>query len=132
MVEHKSGLGEKAMQRAQQFNQRGITLFGAIFFMLILGGLALLGMRVVPAVTEFREVQNAMIKARDASTTVAEVRRAFDQTAAAGYIETVNSQNLDVTKEEDKIVVSIAYEKKIPIMGPVSLVIDFAGTTKGK
>jgi hypothetical protein len=128
----RSSVGEKMMVRAQRFGQRGITLFGAIFFMLVLGGLALVGMRVVPAVTEFREVQNAMLKARDASTTVAEVRRAFDQTASAGYIESVTGKDLDVTKQEDKIVVSVAYAKKIPLAGPVSLTIDFAGTTQGK
>jgi hypothetical protein len=125
-------MGEIAMYQAKRYGQRGITLFGAVFFMLVIGGLILLGMRVVPAVTEFREVQGAMIKARDSSTTVAEVRRAFDLTASAGYITSVTSKDLDVSKQDDKIVVSVAYAKKIPLMGPVSLVIDFAGSTQGK
>jgi hypothetical protein len=112
--------------------QRGITLFGAIFFMLVLGGLALVGMKVVPAITEFREVQSAIVKARDNAASVAEVRRAFDMAATAGYISAVAGKDLEVTKENDKIVVSVAYEKKIPIMAPVSIVIDFNTTTRGK
>jgi type II secretory pathway pseudopilin PulG len=118
--------------RNQWHRQRGITLFGAIFVMIILGGLALLGMKVVPAVTEFREVQNAILKARDGAASVADVRRNFDMASAAGYISSVTGKDLDVTKENDKIVVSVAYSKKIPIMEPVSLVIDFNTTTRGK
>jgi hypothetical protein len=120
------------MHKVRQRYQRGITLFGAIFFMLILGGLALLGMKVTPAVNEYFDVQKAIVKARDGASSVADVRRNFDLAASAGYISSVTGKDLDVTKENDKIVVSVAYSKKIPIMEPVSLVIDFNTTTRGK
>jgi hypothetical protein len=119
-------------KHVQWRRQRGITLFGAIFFMLVLGGLALLGMKVTPAVNEYFDVQKAILKARDGAASVGEVRRNFDLAASAGYISSVTGKDLDVTKENDKIVVSVAYSKKIPIMEPVSLVIDFNTTTRGK
>jgi Domain of unknown function (DUF4845) len=120
------------MSKARQHHQRGITLFGAVFVMAVLAGLVLLGMKVVPAVNEYTEVQKAMIKARDGATSVADVRRNFDLASAAGYISSVSGKDLDVTKENDKIVVSVAYSKKIPLVEPVSLVIDFNTTTRGK
>ncbi|MGL4574203.1 MAG: DUF4845 domain-containing protein [Burkholderiaceae bacterium] len=120
------------MSKARQHHQRGITLFGAVFFMAILGGLVLLGMKVTPAVNEYFDVQKAIIKARDGASSVADVRRNFDLAASAGYISSISGKDLDVTKENDKIVVSVAYSKKIPLMEPVSLVIDFNTTTRGK
>jgi hypothetical protein len=36
------------------------------------------------------------------------------------------------TKEGDRIVVSYAYQKRIPILDNVALVIDFAGTTRDR
>jgi hypothetical protein len=47
-------------------------------------------------------------------------------------VEYIKANDLDITKEGDKIVISYAYQKKIPILDNVSLVIDFAGTTRDR
>jgi hypothetical protein len=120
------------MSKVGRYRERGISLFGALFFMIVAGAGVLLGMKVVPAINEYSDVQKAIIKARDGAASVADVRRNFDLAAAAGYVTSVSGKDLEVTKENDKIVVSVAYEKKIPLVAPVSLVIDFNTTTRGK
>ncbi len=47
-------------------------------------------------------------------------------------ITSITSSDLDITKEGDRIVVSYAYTKRIPILDNVALVIDFAGTTRDR
>ncbi len=61
-----------------------------------------------------------------------EIQAAFDRHATIDDITSINAKDLDITKEGDQIVISYAYQKKIPIVDNVSLVIDFAGTTRDR
>ena len=42
----------------------------------------------------------------------------------------MSGKDLDITQVNDDIVVAFAYTKKIPLFGPVSLTIDYAGSSK--
>lgn len=113
--------------------QRGVSLLG----LLIVGGLialiVIVGMQAVPSMSEFQEIKKAVRIAKDAGSTVPEIRASFDKQAAAGYITTLSGKDLDITKDTSgDVVVSFAYEKKLPLFGPVSLVIDYAGSSKSR
>ena len=59
-----------------------------------------------------------------------EIQAAFDRHATIDDITSIKATDLDITKEGDQIVISYAYQKRIPILDNVALVIDFAGTTR--
>ncbi len=60
--------------------QRGITLFGLLFWAVFIGFGAYLVVRVLPTINEWLTIQQAVEKiARSAPSTVAEVRQAFDK-----------------------------------------------------
>jgi hypothetical protein len=61
---------------------------------------------------------------------VAEVKAAFNKYAEVDHLAFTADQ-LDVSKENGKIVISFEYEKRIPLFGNVSLVIDYKGSTAG-
>ncbi len=63
---------------------------------------------------------------------VREIQAAFDRHATIDDITSISSRDLDITKEGDRIVVSYAYAKKVPITDNVALVIDFSGTTRDR
>ncbi|MGH6623297.1 MAG: DUF4845 domain-containing protein, partial [Burkholderiaceae bacterium] len=65
-------------------------------------------------------------------TTVRDIQAAFDRHATIDDITSIRSTDLDITKEGDQVVISYAYQKKIPVVDNVSLVIDFAGTTRDR
>lgn len=109
--------------------QRGLSIIGLIFIGLIVVGLLALGFRTVPAVIEYIAIERAVQKIKNEATTVPEIRAAFDRHATIDDITSINSKDLDITKEGDQIVISYAYQKKIPVIDNVSLVIDFAGKT---
>lgn len=109
--------------------QRGITLIGLIFVLAILGAIGVLGLKVVPTVVEYASVKKAVASARNSGTTIPEIRAAFDRQADVGYIDSITSKDLDIYKDGDEIQIDFAYSKKIPLFGPASLLLEYAGST---
>ena len=115
----------------QAAKQRGVTLFGLLFWAVIVGFLALIGMRVLPALNEYFTIKRAINKITletTATTTVPEIRTAFERQKDVEYsITTISSKDLVITKENEKIVVSFAYDKEVELVKPVFLLIKFEG-----
>jgi type II secretory pathway pseudopilin PulG len=109
--------------------QRGVTLIGLIFSIAVLSGVAMLAMKIIPLFVEFDSIKKAMILARDGSASPAQVRGVFDRQVLAGYITSVKGADLEVVKQNGELVVSVAYDKKIPLIGPASLLLEFSNTT---
>jgi Tfp pilus assembly major pilin PilA len=117
------------MTFGSKFNQRGVSLVGLIFVLGILAMIAVLAMKVVPTVLEYNTIQKAIVTAKGSGQTVREIQSSFDKQAEVGYIESISGKDLEITKAGSEIEVSFAYQKKIPLFGPASLVLDYAGTT---
>ena len=110
--------------------QHGVSIVGLIVIVVVLGFLAIVGLRVAPTFVEYRAIQSAVKKARASANTIPEMQKAFDRSATIDDITTLTGKDLDYLKVDDDIVISFAYVKKIPLFGPVSLTIDYAGTSK--
>jgi hypothetical protein len=107
--------------------QRGITLIGLVFWAIVVSTVLLLTLRVVPTVNEFYTAKRAIEKvARTGGSTVSEIRNAFDRYKDIEYsITSISGKDLVITKENDRVVVSFAYDKEIELFGPVSLLIKY-------
>jgi hypothetical protein len=130
MSEGISMSGHSVPARARQ---RGITLFGLLFWAVLVSMGALLIMKVAPAINEYRTLKSMVNKAaREGGSTVPEIRAAFDRYAQIEYgLEAIRSgRDLDITKEDDRVVIRFAYDKEIELMSPVFLVIKFRGESK--
>ena len=116
----------------RKMKQRGITLFGLMFWAIIVGFLALIGMRVLPTLNEYFTIQRAVKKiAADSPSTVPEVRSAFEKQKDIEYsITSISAKDLVVTKENDKVVIKFAYDKEVEIVKPVYLLIKYEGGSK--
>ena len=117
---------------SRRASQRGVTLFGLLFWALLIGFGAYLVIRVFPTVNEYLTIKSAVEKiAALQPATVAEVRTAFDRQKEVEYsISTISGKDLLVSKENDRVVVAFSYDKLIPIYGPVSLLIRYEGRSK--
>ncbi|OGB02250.1 MAG: DUF4845 domain-containing protein [Burkholderiales bacterium RIFCSPLOWO2_12_FULL_64_99] len=109
--------------------QSGVTLIGLLFWAVLLSSAALLTMKVFPAVSEYRTILSMVNKIGDSGgSTVPEIRAAFDRAAQIEYgVTSITSKDLEVTKEDDKVVIRFAYDKEIPLFEPVYLLIKFEG-----
>lgn len=114
-------------RRSPPSAQRGVTLFGLMSWAIVIGFVAYLVLRVFPTVNEFVTIKRAIDKvAASSPSTVAEVRAAFDRQRDIEYsISSITGKDLEITKENDKVVISVAYDKEIPLYGPVFLVIKY-------
>lgn len=107
-----------------------MSLVGLIVVLGVLGFAGVLAMKIVPTYTEYRAIQNAIVTAKAVGgNSVVEVQKAFDASATTGYISSITSRDLVIAKENGEMEVSFAYEKKIPLAGPASLLLEYQGTT---
>ena len=117
------------MKLRSNIKQRGVSVTGLIFILAIIGMIAVVAMKVVPTVTEYMSIKRAIGSAKAAGTTPAEVRSSFDKQADINYIGSIDSKDLEIEKNGDTLDVSFEYQKKISLVGPVSLLIDYEGST---
>ena len=110
--------------------QSGLTLSGLILALILIGLAAVIGMQVVPAVVEYQSIKKAIIDSRNSGHTVAEIEMAFNKQANAGYITVIRGSDLTIVKENKEYQVSFAYDKKLHLIGPASLLLEFSGTTE--
>lgn len=113
--------------------QRGVALSGLLFWSIVLILVSVLGLKVAPTFIEYQKIVKD-IKATAAKagpeSTVADVRNSFDKFADIDALDFKGNQ-LDITKENGKIVISFDYEKRIPLFWNVSLLINYKGSTAG-
>jgi Tfp pilus assembly protein PilX len=110
-------------------SQRGLTLIGLLFWGVLVAIVALVVIRVLPTINEYTTIQRAVTKiAQDAPATVGEARKAFERQRDIEYsISSIGPENLQITKENDKVVIRFEYNKEIPLVDPVFLLIKYSG-----
>jgi len=120
---------KKNTPRAQQ---RGITLFGLMFWAIVLGFFGYVLVRTLPTVNEYLTIQRTIEKiAASQPATVNEARLAFDRQKEIEYsIASVTGKDLQITKENDKVVISYAYNKEVLLWGPVYVLLKYDGRSK--
>ncbi len=109
--------------------QQGLSLVGLIMVLIALSLVAVLAMRVVPVVTEFFSIRNAIQKAQADGNSVQTIKQSFMSQSVAGYFKAVSADDLQITQENGRYDVSVAYQQKIGLFGPVSLLFEFETTT---
>jgi hypothetical protein len=112
--------------------QRGLTLIGLLLSGIVIALIALVVMRVVPTVIEYFNIKKAVVRATSASPSglPSEIRTAFDRSQAIDDFSAVAAKDLVITKVNDQTIVSFAYEKRVPLFGPASLLIEYKGDSR--
>jgi hypothetical protein len=119
----------QACSNGYNSRQQGISLIGLIFVLAALGFVGVLALKIVPTYTEFRASQTARVSSNPAGGWGCELQLSFPANAPADYISSINSRDLIIAKENGETEISFAYEKKIPLVGPASLLLEYQGTT---
>lgn len=114
--------------------QRGMTFIGLVFVIAGIVFVAVIGMKLVPAYIEFLEVKKAITKVANAPSfaemSKKDIEDAFDRSAAIDDIKVVQGSDLDVAKGgSGKPVVSVEYQKVVPLVANVSALLDFKASS---
>jgi hypothetical protein len=127
------GMGARAtISAGRAGRQRGLSLIGLLFWAILIASVALLAMKVLPSLNEYFTIQRAVNKlASSGATTVAEVRNAFERQKDIEYsISSIGGKDLDITKENERLVIRFGYDKEIELIDPVFLVIKYRGRSQ--
>ena len=111
---------------------RGVTLIGFIFMAAIVAALGIVVFRAIPIYNEFFTVKK-ILKAIDVGnndTTPASIRNQFILKASADYVSDIKASDLEITKENGKILISVTYSKTVPLFYNVSLLFDFEASNR--
>lgn len=109
--------------------QHGLSMIGFLFVIVIVALVAVLAMKVVPTVVEYTAIKKALVTAKQNGTSAIEIQNAFNRARDVNYIDSVDGKDLEIVKTADGFEVSVAYEKRIPLVGPASLVLDYQAST---
>lgn len=117
---------------ASRSTQRGLTLFGLLFWAMLVGFGGYLLVRILPTINEYSTIRRTVDTiAKSQPGTVAEARQLFDKQKDLEYsIGSISGKDLVVTKENDKVVISFAYDNVIPVYGPVYILIKYSGSSR--
>lgn len=114
--------------------QRGITLTGFLVFAALAVSALLLAFKIGPAYSEFYTIQKIMrtVAAEPAMQMAArgEVNTAFNNRATIENIKVISYNDLEVSKEGGKLVISAAYSVKVPLFYNLSACMEFAPSSE--
>jgi hypothetical protein len=118
--------------RLARAGQRGISLFGLMFWGVVLVFVAYVAVLTLPTVNEYLTIQRAVEKiAAGQPNTVGEARNLFDRQKDVEYsISSISGKDLVVTKENDRVVIAFAYNKEIALAGPVYILLKCEGRSR--
>jgi Tfp pilus assembly major pilin PilA len=111
---------------------RGFSLIGLMFWAIVIGFIGYVAVRVLPTVNEYLTIQRAVNRvAAESPATVAEVRKAFEKQKDIEYaISSISGKDLEITKENERLVIRFAYDKEIALVEPVFLLVKYQGRSK--
>lgn len=121
-------------QRQFGNTQKGLSLLSMALLGVAFALVAILGAKCFPVVTEYLTIQKEIrATATDISlkgATVGDFRAAFNKRADVAYIKAITGQDLEITKENDQVVISFAYTEKVPLFWKASILFEFDGSSQ--
>ena len=116
-------------------NQSGLSLIGLLLVGALMACVLVVGLKMVPVFAEYYGIRRALAAVADSANpqtaSVAELRSAFAKRAMVDDVSSVTASDIDITKENGRIVMSVDYSRKVSLFANVSLVVDFSVTSAG-
>ena len=110
--------------------QRGYSPVTIFLIVILLAFGIFMGVKVFPTFSEYLSIQKAVKLAAQERGSVNAIQAAFERAVVTDYITSINSSDLEIIKEGDRVVINFAYDKEIPIFRNVYLLIKYSGSSK--
>jgi hypothetical protein len=111
--------------------ERGLSLIGLIFILAILGFVLVVGFKLLPFYIEYyslKGVLGSMVQSGETKQVATEIKRAFERRADIAEVHSVKAEDLDIAKEDGKVVITANYSVKVPLVANVSACMDFSAS----
>ncbi len=122
----------RAVSMQKRRGQGGFTMLGLAFWGFLLAMVVMLVLKLFTPVNEYFTLRRTIQEIKnDNPATVQEVRRAFEKFQRVEYvIQSIGPNDLEVDVNGSVTEIRFAYDKEVPLFGPVFLLIKFRGVTR--
>ncbi len=113
--------------------QQGLSLFGFIILAVVVAFVMFTSFRCVPAWTEYfslKKVLQATANEFSVDASSPTIRQSYERRAQIDDLP-VRGADLDIRKENGRIVLSVSYARRVPVAGNMSLLFDFEASATG-
>ncbi len=117
------------MMRSLMKKQHGLTLISIVFILIFICAVVLLVLKVAPIYMNHSKVVNALeaIEAMPEVTSMSkrEIEASLSKRFNLNYVEDVSVNDVEIIKQPDYLSVRISYEVVQPIIGNLSVLVEF-------
>lgn len=117
------------MNKAMPAAQRGLSFFGFLLGAVILVLVSITGLKLIPAYMQDAEIKNLFVAiANDPemqSASPRDIKLSFNKRASIDNINAIKADDVEIAREDGRLVLSASYSVKIPLVANVSLFLDF-------
>jgi hypothetical protein len=101
-------------------------LIGMMIVVALTLAVAVVTLRVAPTIVEFLAAKRAIERIADGpARSSAEIIRSFDEMAAVDDISAIAGRDLRIERSPLGVTIAFAYEKRVPLFGRASLLIEY-------
>lgn len=122
------------MNTVMPVKQRGVSFGGYVFGAFLLVVVSIYGFKFIPAYMEDAKIKNLFIAiAHDPDmqrASLHDIQVSFNKRASIDNITAVKGDDIDVSSDGGRLVLSASYSVKIPLGGNVSVLLDFKPTSE--
>lgn len=117
------------MTTAMPAKQHGLSFSGFIAGVFVLVLASIFGLKLIPAYMQDAKIKNVFtVIANDPEmqkATPRDIRLSFDKRADVDDIRAIKAEDIDIARDGERLVLSASYPVLIPLLGNVSLYLDF-------
>jgi hypothetical protein len=113
--------------------QRGITFIGLLFILALVGLPVFAVIKLVPVYLNYMAVSRNMEALRTefkGTPDLGGIRRSLDRHWNIDDVTTLQTKDIEITKDEGVVIVHAAYDDKVSYLGNISLVVSFDKTVR--
>lgn len=119
----------QSMNQCFLSKQRGFSLPSLFIGSIILVLTVISGLKIAPAYFEHYTIEKNLVAIAKESTTpgfdLNQIRATFSKRAQIDSITAINSNDIKIQREGNRIILSAEYTRTIPLVANLSLTIDF-------
>jgi len=124
------------MNTVMPVQQRGLSFGGFVIGAFLLVLFVIIGFRLIPAYIQDAQIKNIFVAiAHDPDmqkATPHDIQASFDKRASIDDITAIKASDIDISSDGGMPVLSASYSVKVPLVGNISLFMEFNPSSAGK
>ena len=112
--------------------QSGMGIIGIFLIIAVVGFFVIIGVKLVPAYLEYFAIKRAFVSTVQNDSQNASpknIREALDRRFDVDLVKSINSSDVEITKNGAKYTITADYHVSVPLVSNVSLHVDFHPTS---